>query len=406
MKKEAAKVLVVDDISVVRRVFEAAIRKFGYDVTTASNGMEALELLRDFDFDLVISDLTMPVMDGLQLLKKIKEEEGLRNIPVLMTSGQGDPQNALQCIQMGAEDYLPKPVDPVVLGARIKTFIEKKALRDTQHLYFSKLRQVHERLEHELEEASKYVSSLLPAPTRDPVRIEWHYTPSSELGGDVFGYRWVDADHLMMYLLDVEGHGVGAALLSVTLRGLLEPGMIAADLRDPGAVLTSLNKLFLMASAENRFFTIWYGVYHKGTRRLNYCSAGHPPALLVERGKNEDARLKKLRTHFPAIGLMPRFPYESSVTTVSKESALYLYSDGTSEMEKENGRLLSFEEFTEPLLRWDEEVSFPEYINYLIGMHGSDTFRDDMSLIKVDFGSQFGANRIAKEIAYRTKIEV
>ena len=110
------------------------------------------------------------------------------------------------------------------------------------------------------------------------------------LGGDSFGYHWIDDEHFAFFVLDVCGHGVRAALLSIaaaeTLRSEALP---TTDWRDPGAVLTALNEAYPMERHDDLFFTIWYGVYHRPARRLAYASAGHPAAILLRGPANEKA---------------------------------------------------------------------------------------------------------------------
>ena len=159
---------------------------------------------------------------------------------------------------------------------------------------------------HELTQASRYVLSLLPEPTDGAVRTRWRFEPSSNLGGDFFGYDWIDPDHFAVYLLDVSGHGVGAALLSVSvgnaLRGRSLPGI---DFRDPAAVLAGLNDAFPMERHDEKYFTIWYGVFDRANRSLTYASGGHPAALLLSGPTHEASRPVELGAGGPAVGMFP-----------------------------------------------------------------------------------------------------
>ena len=114
---------------------------------------------------------------------------------------------------------------------------------------------------------------------RSAPRTQWLLVPSTELGGDSFGYHEIDEDHIAFYLLDVCGHGVGAALLSVTAINVLRSAALPrTDFRDPGAVLSSLNEAFPMERQNNMYFTIWYGVYPAQLRRAPLCQC-RPPGL-------------------------------------------------------------------------------------------------------------------------------
>ena len=156
-------------------------------------------------------------------------------IPVVLLSEQKETATVIRCIEAGADDYLPKPFNPALLKARIRGCLERKFLRDQERRLLATIQSQQERIQEELAEAAAYLRSLLPAPFATPFAIDWRFIPSSELGGDAFGYHWIDDDHFALYLLDVCGHGVGAALLSVTVLNVLRSGaMQGTDFRDPG----------------------------------------------------------------------------------------------------------------------------------------------------------------------------
>src|SRR5581483_6967327 len=147
---------------------------------------------------------------------------------------------------------------------------------------YAALKESQERLAAELAQAAKYVVSLLPRRLEGDVTTNWLFIPSIELGGDTFGYHWVDADHFAVYLLDVCGHGVTAALLSISVMNVLRNQLLAAtDFSSPSQVLQGLNEAFQMDRHNDMYFTIWYGVYDKEHRSLSYANGGHPPAILI-----------------------------------------------------------------------------------------------------------------------------
>ena len=130
--RSGARLLVVDDNKVNRLLLTRNLELQGHDVTTAENGRVALELLRREPFDLLLLDIEMPEMDGFQVLEQLAGDLGLRDLPVIVTSSVEGLDNVVRCIELGAEDYLPKPVNAVLLKARIGASLEKKLLRDRQ----------------------------------------------------------------------------------------------------------------------------------------------------------------------------------------------------------------------------------------------------------------------------------
>lgn len=125
-------ILVVDDHRTTRLKLCLGLKQQGHTVGEAENGMQALEKLRDEKFDLVLLDILMPEMDGYQVLERIKENILLRDVPVIVISAMDDLESVVKGIELGAEDYLPKTFDPVLLRARIGACLEKKRLRDQE----------------------------------------------------------------------------------------------------------------------------------------------------------------------------------------------------------------------------------------------------------------------------------
>ena len=275
-------ILVVDDLKENRDLLFRRLSPLGYSVQMADSGQHALESVAASPPDVILLDILMPGLDGFEALRRLKDDSDTRHIPVIMLSALDDENGIARCIEMGAEDYLAKPFNPVFLRARVGACMEQKRLRDREKATYEKLLHSQKKLAGELAEAAAYVRSLLPGPLSGAVRAEWCFQPSAELGGDAFGYHWLDPDHLAIYLLDVCGHGVGATLLCVSvLNALRNQTLPGTHFSKPAEVLAALNRNFPMASQNNLFFTMWYGVYRPSNRELAFATGGHPPALLL-----------------------------------------------------------------------------------------------------------------------------
>ncbi|MCG8457826.1 MAG: SpoIIE family protein phosphatase, partial [Holophagales bacterium] len=206
----------------------------------------------------------------------------------------------------------------------------------------------HEQLSQDLDRAARYVESLLPPPSDEPdLRLRWRFRPCSRLGGDAFGYHWIDDDHLAIYLLDVCGHGVGSALHSVSVVQLLRSGsLVGVDFRDPARVLRALDDVFPMEQHAGMYFTAWYGVYQRSGRRLRYASAGHPPALLLAGGE-----ARPLHTQRPPVGWLEGLSVEPGEAHLPGASRLYLFSDGAYELRTADGTYWTLDAFLDLLAR-------------------------------------------------------
>jgi len=244
-------------------------------------------------------------------------------------------------------------------------------------------------LNEELTEAADYVKSMLPRPLNEgTVKTDWRFIPSAALGGDAFGYQWIDEDHFAIYLLDVSGHGVGAALLSVSaVNSLRSQSLPDTDFKDCKQVLESLNLAFPGEDNNDMFFTIWYGVYKKSTRELTYASGGHPPALLFGGNAESNSEASILRTPCYVIGGMPDVIYEKRKCTVGEHDKLYIFSDGVYEVEKSDGSMWRFQEFTDFMIdnRTEGQSVLDHLYRYAKNLKQSDDFEDDFTIVEVSF---------------------
>ena len=287
-----------------------------------------------------------------------------------------------------------KAYDMTLLSQREARLIAKleaahKELTLTHHKLAEsrdELLRTHNRLLRELHDAERYVLAILPAPIAEPFAVDWLFVPCTELGGDSFGYHWIDGEHFALYLLDVCGHGVGSALLSITVMNTLRSGALHnTDFRLPEAVLGSLNQVFQVESQNGLYFTIWYGVYHRPTGKLRYAAAGHPPPILVSGAKEEPGKAQSLSASGCPVGFLPDATYESKECTVAKPARLFLFSDGAYEITRPDGTMLEFEEFEEVLTRAVPEGAseLEELLHFVQDVHGSEEMDDDFSIIKM-----------------------
>ncbi len=222
----------------------------------------------------------------------------------------------------------------------------------------------------------------------DAERRVYDYSPGFlRLARDAFGYHWVDADHFAFFLLDVCGHGVGAALLSVAVANTLRSEALPkTDFRAPGEVLSALNQAYQMDDHGDLFFTIWYGVYRHATRQLEYATAGHPPAILVTGVPEAPGRIEQLGGPGPSVGISPTATYGVQERLVPSPSRLFLFSDGTFEIGRPDGSMLAFDEFVELLAQPGTvgESELDRMLDFARAQHGPGPLEDDFSIVKLE----------------------
>ena len=384
-----ARLLVVDDKESNRDLLARRLEREGYLVATAFDGVDALEKLQATEFDLVLLDIMMPRLDGHGVLLELKSDERLRHTPVIMVSALDELSSVVRCITAGAEDYLPKPFNPTLLRARVGACLEKKSLRDQERRTYAALVASQAALAAELRDAAAYVESLLPPRASDErVAIDWIYKPSTSLGGDAFGYHWLDERHLAVYLLDVCGHGVGAALLSTSAMNVIRSQTLPdTDFHAPGSVLAGLNRAFQMESQNEMYFTIWYGVYDAHERAIRYASGGHHAGLLLL----ADGSQLQLEAQGPIIGLLPETSYHAESSAVPAGAKLHIFSDGVYEVRLQDGHVMDYDQFAGVVAGVASRGGRPHDIHTAMQrVQGREEFEDDISLLQVSFGAGAG----------------
>ena len=244
----------------------------------------------------------------------------------------------------------------------------------------------HHELERELRKAGAYVQALLPTPMADgPIRAEWLFEPCSKLGGDAFGYGPLSDNQFLFYMMDVSGHGAGAAMHSVAVMNLLRQRAVpGADMSRPEEVLKTLNAMFPMEEHAGMYFTMWYGVYERATRELRFASAGHHPAFLVPQGRQEAIAL---RTRSGLVGADPGTRYRADTVSVPPASSIYLFSDGVFEIVTKDGIEWGLSDFVPRLL--EPAASCPGACQRLFkevrGVAHTGGLDDDFSLLVLNF---------------------
>ncbi len=374
------RVLLIDD----QRMVGEAVRRMlvnepDLDFEFCQDPHKALATAQSFQPTVILQDLVMPGIDGLTLVEQFRASATSRDTPMIVLSSQEDPVVKADAFARGANDYLVKLPDRVELLARIRYHSRGFILLQERNAAFAALAA-------ELAEAADYVRSLLPAPQSGPIEVRWDFESCSSVGGDAFGYHAIDDDHFAIYLLDVCGHGVGAALLSVSVMNTLAGRSLRnADPRHPEQVLANLNDLFLMERHNNMYFTIWYGVYQASSRELRYATAGHPPALLFGQA-GADGEPQRLSTPALPIGCMEGMTYDGASVTVAPGSRLYVFSDGVYEVQLPEGREMSLEDFIPLVAAPPSREAGLEAIRTTVGdMQGRMRFDDDFSLVEVLF---------------------
>ena len=339
----------------------------------------------------ILQDLVMPDIDGLTLVKLFRDAAATKEVPLIVLSTKEDPKVKAEAFALGANDYIVKLPDRLELLARIRYHSKGYIALLQRNEAYEALVASQKVTANDLAQAAKYVESLLSEPLRTgPIRTEWRYVPSASLGGDTFGYNWIDDDHFAFFLLDVSGHGVGPALLSVSaLNAIRSQSLPQTDFLDPGQVIAALNRAFQMEQQNNLYFTMWYGVFNKVERSIRYGGGGHPPVVLLTGPSEAEAKVHLLEAGGPMVGAFPDLDYDSRSITLDAFAKLYLFSDGAYEIELANGKMWPFSAFIEFMGRSfaHGESGMDALMAHVRALSGRHEFADDFSIIEFQFAN-------------------
>lgn len=326
------KILSVDDEMdlelLLTQYFRRNIRKGEYEFHFAHNGLEALTmLLKDKDYDIILSDINMPEMDGLTLLTKVNEMQNPA-LKCIMVSAYGDMGNIRQAMNNGAFDFATKPIDLDDLSQTIEKAVEQIA-------YIKTMQQEHSQLESikgDLAVASEIQQAILPrmfppfpeeAANMD---IAASMNAAKDVGGDFYDFFRIDDDHIGIVIADVSGKGVPAAIFMAVSRTLIRATGIRGV--SPAECMTYSNGLLAKESANGMFVTVFYGIFNIRTGEMTYTNAGHnPPYLMKTDGSVTALPLSK----DIAAGVIDDYQYQEETIHMDHGDTLMLYTDGVTE---------------------------------------------------------------------------
>ena len=396
------RVLLAEDDALSRLMLQRDLSKLGYQVSVAGNGREAWDQFAAHRFPLVITDWMMPEMNGLDLIRRIRASPSDEYAYVILLTSRSEHVDLIDGMDAGADDFITKPFQSDELRVRLRA---GRRVVDLEHALATRKREIesaHDRMKHDLDAAAEIQRAYLPAkaPEMQGVRFAWDFRPCDQLAGDMLNVVTLDDTHVGFYVLDVSGHGVRSALLSVALTRLMtpdwrttsilcEPSATASgfSLVGPADVANRLNRRLLADGYSGQYATLIYGLLDTATRTCRIVSAGHPQPALV--GPGTGPRLLDV-SGFP-IGLTDlslEAGYEEIAVHLAEGERLYLYSDGVTEAKNDVGDELG----TEGLLRilaktralpLDESVN--AVAQHLDAWQAGRPVDDDVSILAVEF---------------------
>jgi len=338
-------VLVVDDTPVNQKLLSSILRRSGHGVEVAADGIQALAAVAASPPDLILLDVMMPGKDGFTVCAELKADPATADIPIIFLSAMGEVADKVKGLELGAADYIAKPFDSAEVLARTNTQLRLRRLNQSLVRANQDLKAKQLLLEEDLRAAADVQRALIPqvSPRVRHLAVSWVFEPCSSIGGDIFNVVSLDDRHVGIYMLDVSGHGVPPAMVSVLASQSLTPnaGIVVRSpegsapllISTPEEVLRALDREYPIDRFE-RFFTISYLVLEVETGRLTYSSAGHPPPVLLPR----QGGLRLLEEGGGIIGVGDPV-IDMGEVQLEKGDRVFLYTDGITEYEDGEGGL-------------------------------------------------------------------
>ncbi len=413
-----ANILVVDDTLANLQVLAGMLKDRGYKVRPVPSGKLALAAAQRDPPDLILLDINMPEMNGYEVCEHLKADEKLKGIPIIFISALTEQLDKVKAFATGGVDYITKPFQMEELHARVETRLKLRRLQIELEETNSQLEKANDRMSHDLKAAATIQRTFLPSAAVKVAGAEfaWGYQPCDELAGDGLNIIPLGGGRVGLYILDVSGHGVSAALLSVTLSRLLSPPADPSsilirdrdvvdrlDITPPAKVADRLNKLFPFDTATGQFATLVYGVLDVSTGDFRHVCAGHAGPLHLPVGGP------------PVILESPGFPigvadeaYDERNFHLAPGDRLYLYSDGLPDAINSSGEHFGDARLVEAIDGGRTEPlreGIATLLEEIARWHGGESPKDDISILAVEVSNQIGSLVSADEGSVAGKFE-
>jgi sigma-B regulation protein RsbU (phosphoserine phosphatase) len=353
------------------------LEKEGYKVSCAYNGREALDIVKNEQPDLVLSDVIMPELDGFEFCKRVKNDDKLMNIPIVLITSLSSSEDKVKGLESGCDDFLSKPINDIELVARVRSLLKLKDYTDElaiKNITFQK----------EIQLAGKVQEKIIPssAPDLKAFDIDFIYIPCYSVGGDFFYFFKYSDSKLGVFLADVVGHGIQAALITMILKTLLDNFL--KEKKDPVDLLHELNsQLISILGGKFTYVTAMFAILDAESNEITYSSAGHPAGFLYR-----DGEVNFLKTKGYVMGLFENAVFKNSTAELKPGDKILLYTDGAFEAEDEDYNIFGDERLLSTFKRnggkRPKEIN-TEIINELENFVGDKMFSDDVNLISIGF---------------------
>ncbi len=386
--EERKKILIVDDEQRnLNDLFD--LLKPDYEIMVAMNAEQALDAVITADPpDLILLDIMTPEMDGHAVYRRLQSAEFARAIPVIILTDKGEIKEASRCLEMGAVDYITKPLFPPIVKARLKTHLALKHSMEELQKAYKIIGSHQDKLKDELNVGRKIQLSMLPSefpafPDHDEFDVYATLQPAPEFGGDFYDFFFIGDDRFCFCIGDVSGNCIPAASFMSITKSIIKSR--AGDDFSTASILTHVNEELCGVNKAAIFATLFMGILNIKTGLLIYTNAGHKPPFI----RQAEGPLEMLDSvHGPVLGAVRGLVYKEDKTVLSKKDMLLTYTDGVTEARNQADNLFSDKRLAEFMSSREFESvqdAVDAIVSEVIRFRNEADRLDDMTVMAVQF---------------------
>ena len=401
MTKALLKVVVAEDDAVQRTYLERLIQRLGFETIPAEDGIAALKLIKSGEAKILVTDFQMPNLNGIELVREIRQLDLGHYVHVIMITGSGEDALRVEALDAGIDDFFSKGANMAVLKARMRP--AERLIRHEAELAERNriLKEANDRIQADLEAAAAAQRNLLPDFHDNLLgfRISSEFVPSAVVSGDMFGCFPLDNKTLGFYAVDVSGHGVHAALLSVAIGHLITPVFFKnrvldrTGTPDPACLVDDLNKRFCKSS-EDEYFAMFCGVIDRDTGQLDYCQAAYPSPHYV----SQEGDVTQVGDGGFPVGMFFEAEFENNTMTIGPGGHLVICSDAAIEAENHEAQQFG-DERLQDLVAKVRAVGAEELPNIIVGelakWRNDEPLEDDLTIVTFERTESYDSHNTA-----------
>ena len=400
------RILVVDDEPAFFEHTRHCLEQRGYEVIVARNGRDALNLVDQRGIDLVLLDVIMPALNGVEVTKILRRNPSTKDIPIIIISSMTEYKDRVEFFRIGANDYMPKPIDSGELMARVDLQLQLCRLRKevrvaNEHLSSQNhmLEQHISRIERELTMARGVQRAILPPGNKvyRKLSVNFEHRCSENLGSDFIDFMEDEQGRFCMIIADVSGHGIASALIASQLKVLFVSISQEREL-SPAKVMERINKLCTRFLTESYYFTAIYIRYDPRTNALHIVNCGHVPMLFLE---NSTGKLKQIESSSAPLGFFAEEKYSEVVLHPQPGDLALLLTDGITEHTNICNEMFGLQGVVNVLRRnrkQDPQRLISSLFSDCNSFGNKPVYADDITIAVLSFGAQQDSEQEAVEV--------